>query len=130
MRSRSLLFSFLLLPGMLAAQVSKERAATADVAFKAGYAAMQRNDLTTAREKFSAVVKLVPQIEEGHSALGAVLVQLGLYPDAIAELKYALKLKPQDTAAQTNLAVAYAHSNQPQEASALFAGLNHLSSDL
>ena len=46
----------------------------ADAAFRAGYAAMSNHQLQQARDDFQAVVKLVPAIEEGHSALGAVLV--------------------------------------------------------
>src|ERR1700760_88712 len=104
----------------LLAQVSPSTAKQADAAFKAGYAALTSNDLQTAREDFQHVVKLVPQVEEGHSALGAVLLQLNLYPEAIAELKRALKLKPADAAAQTNLALAYAGSDRHAEAIPLF----------
>ena len=96
--------------------VAVEQAKQADAAFKAGYAALTNNDLQEAREDFQKVVKLVPRIEEGHSALGAVLLQLSLYPQAIAELSRALKLKPEDAAAQTNLALAYARSDRNQEA--------------
>jgi tetratricopeptide (TPR) repeat protein len=77
-------------------QVPADQVKQADTAFKAGYAALTSNDLQTAREDSQKVVKLVPQIEEGHSALGAVLLQLNLFPEAIAELKRALKLKPED----------------------------------
>src|ERR1700761_6170945 len=86
--------------------LSKDQAQEADAAFKAGYAALAQNDPATARKKFERVVKLAPHIEEGHSALGAVLLELNVYAEAIAELRYAVKLKPEDTAAQTNLAVA------------------------
>lgn len=66
----------------------------ADAAFHAGYAALSNNDLAEARVEFQKVVKLVPQIEEGHSALGAVLLHLSAYPEAMAELKTALRLEP------------------------------------
>src|SRR5580698_4265806 len=96
----------------------------ADAAFRAGYAAMSNHQLQQARDDFQTVVKLVPAIEEGHSALGAVLVQMNAYPEAIVELKQALKLKPADTSAQTNLAVAYASTGRDAEAIPLFAKLD------
>src|ERR1700761_1878166 len=106
-------------------QVPVDQVKQADAAFKAGYAAITHNDLQTAREDFQKVVKLVPQVEEGHSALGAVLLQLNLYPEAIAELKRALRLKPADAAPQTNLALAYARSDQNSEAIPIFAAMEH-----
>src|ERR1700760_1090998 len=107
----------------LLAQVSPSTAKQADAAFKAGYAALTSNDLQTAREDFQHVVKLVPQVEEGHSALGAVLLQLNLYPEAMADLTRALKPKPEDSAAETNLALAYARSDRNAEAIPLFAAM-------
>jgi protein O-GlcNAc transferase len=107
-----------------AVHTSTEKAKQADAAFRAGYAAMSSHQLQQARDDFQAVVKLVPAIEEGHSALGAVLVQMNAYPEAIPELKQALKLKPGDTSAQTNLAVAYASTGRDAEAIPLFAKLD------
>src|SRR6202035_316255 len=66
---------------------------SADAAFHAGYAAEKTGDLSTARQQFERVVQLVPDIAEGHSALGSVLVQLGQYAAAIRELTRALALK-------------------------------------
>ena len=65
---------------------------------------MKNNDFKTAEAEFEKVVRLVPQIEEGHSSLGAVLMQVGKFSQAIEELEKALALKPGDVAAQTNLA--------------------------
>jgi protein O-GlcNAc transferase len=92
----------------------------ADTAFRAGYAAMARNDLATARKDFETAVRLAPQIEEGHSALGIVLYQLGELPQAIVELEKARTTKPDDTAAVTNLALAYEQSGAPDKAIPLF----------
>jgi len=83
---------------------------SADVAFHAGYAAEKNGDLSTARQQFEKVVQLAPDIAEGHSALGSVLVQLGQYTQAIRELTRALTLKADDRSAQINLAVAYEQS--------------------
>jgi tetratricopeptide (TPR) repeat protein len=59
----------------------------ADAAFRAGYTAASNGDLAAARQQFQRAVQLAPQIEEGHSALGAVLYQQGDYNDAIRELE-------------------------------------------
>ena len=128
MRSNRELISSIALWAALAAsaqthQVPTDQVKQADTAFKAGYAALINNDLQTAREDFQKVIKLVPQVEEGHSALGAVLLQLNLYPEAITELKRALKLKPEDAAAQTNLALALAGSDRNSEALPLFTAM-------
>jgi len=42
--------------------------------YGAGNAAVKNNDWKTAEAEFEKVVRLMPQIEEGHSNLGAVMV--------------------------------------------------------
>ncbi len=106
-----------------------DTAKRADAAFHAGYAALSANDLDNARQEFEKVVALEPRIEEGHSALGAVLLQMNLYPQAIIELKTAVRLKPADVSAQTNLAMAYARSGKDALAIAIFAKLEQASHD-
>ncbi len=80
----------------------------ANQAFHAGYAALEAQHLDEARADFARVVRLAPQLPEGHMALGAVLVQLGHADQAIPELKQALALKPDDPGIRSNLAKAYA----------------------
>ncbi len=70
---------------------SADKAKEANAAFQAGYAAFSNHDLEDARRDFEKVVTLVPQVEEGHSALGAVLLHLSAYPEAISELRRALE---------------------------------------
>ncbi len=62
----------------------------------------------------------MPQIEEGHSALGAVLISLGKLPAAIQELEKAVALKPGDYSAKANLALAYQETGADQKAIVLF----------
>jgi protein O-GlcNAc transferase len=93
----------------------------ADGAYRAGVAALNSNDLKTAQEKFEAVVRLAPELEPGHSALGAVLVREGQWAAGIRELERALALKPGDDAAQLNLALAYADTGADAKAAPLFA---------
>src|SRR5271156_2153144 len=71
-------------------------------------------------------VQLAPQVEEGHSALGAVLYKLGDYAAAISELETALQLKSEDRAAQENLALAYTQGGAYQKSLPIF---EHMESD-
>src|SRR5215472_2384797 len=95
----------------------------ATAAFHAGYAAASTGDLNTARKEFQRAVQLAPQVEEGHSALGAILCKLADYPSAISELETALRLKPEDRAAQENLAQAYTQTGAYQKALPIFERL-------
>lgn len=96
----------------------------ADLEFRAGYAAVAKGDLKSAVRDFQAVVKLLPNVEEGHSALGAVLVELGRYSEAISELNRSLAMKPADSTALMNLAVAEADSGAYAKAIPLFEQLS------
>lgn len=107
----------------VAPPASSDRFRQADEAFRAGYAAASNNDLTTARAEFQKVVALVPGMEEGHSALGAVLVQMGQYARAIPELRRSLRMKPADRNAAMNLALAYAQTGANAKAIPLFQRL-------
>jgi tetratricopeptide (TPR) repeat protein len=89
---------------------TQEQLQRASAAFQAGYAAVAGGDLVKARADFEVAVQLAPQVEEGHSALGAVLYRLQAYPLAIDELGKALSLKPDDQAALANLAMSYTDS--------------------
>ncbi len=79
----------------------------ADAAFHEGFAARQAGNLELARSKFAEVVRLQPNIAEGHEALGAVLVELGKPLDGAREFEAADKIKPGDEGIETNLALAY-----------------------
>jgi protein O-GlcNAc transferase len=93
----------------------------ADADYRAGVAALNRNDLKTAQSQFEAVTRLAPSAEQGHSALGAVLLREGQWPAGIRELEKALALKPGDFSAQMNLAMAYAQSGAAAKSIPLFA---------
>src|ERR1700739_55018 len=79
----------------------------ADSAYRAGQAAISRRDLSAAQADFEQVVRLAPQAEQGHSALGAVLVSRGQMKAGIRELEKALAIQPSDGTAQMNLALAF-----------------------
>jgi protein O-GlcNAc transferase len=96
---------------------------TADSAYRAGQAALARKDLRTAQADFEQVVQLAPQAEQGHSALGAVLVSRGYTKEGIRELEKALAIKATDSTAQMNLAMAYQQLGLPEKAIPLFSRL-------
>jgi tetratricopeptide (TPR) repeat protein len=96
----------------------------ADAAFHAGLAAAQSGDLAAARDDFQKVVQLAPEVPEGHSALGSVLLQLGQAGQAIAELERALALRPEDGSAQINLAIAYEETQAYEKSLALFKAVD------
>ena len=95
----------------------------ADADYREGVSALNRNDLESARTKFEAVTRLAPSAEQGHSALGAVLVREGQWSAGILELEKALAIKPNDSAAQLNLAMVYAQTGAHAKAIPLFAKL-------
>ena len=109
------------LAGVTAAQEPSAALKQADADYRAGVTALGRDDLKTALGDFQSVVKLAPSAEQGHSALGAVLVRLGRLPEGIRELEQALKMKPADASAQLNLALAYEQTGQAAKAVPLFA---------
>ena len=88
----------------------------ADADYRAGVAALSHHDLNAALADFQKVVHLAPTAEQGHSALGAVLVQLGRTSEGIRELEKALAMKPSDSSAQLNLALAYEHTGEAAKA--------------
>lgn len=95
----------------------------ADADYREGVAALNRNDLSTAQAKFEDVTRLAPTAEQGHSALGAVLVREGQWAAGTRELEKALAIKPNDSAAQLNLAMVYAQTGAHAKAIPLFAKL-------
>jgi protein O-GlcNAc transferase len=96
----------------------------ADADYRSGLAALSHNDLNAARDEFEKVVRLAPSAEQGHSALGAVLVRLGRTSEGIRELENALAIKANDRSAQLNLALALEQSGQPAKALPWFIKLD------
>lgn len=108
-------------PAQGLAQGATDSLKQADADYREGVAALNRNDLQTAQSKFEEVVRLAPSLEQGHSALGAVLEREGQIAAAIAEFQKALTIKPGDTSAQLNLAAAYEQMGAPAKAVPLYA---------
>lgn len=108
---------------LISAQEPPTSLRQADADYREGVSALNRNDLKTAQLKFEAVTRLAPSAEQGHSALGAVLIREGEWAAGIHELEKALALKSGDTSAQMNLAIAYEHSGAAAKSIPIFARL-------
>ena len=117
---------FLAVTGMGAGHAQQPSAGlrTADADYRDGVSALNHGDLTTARRLFAEVVRLAPAAEQGHSALGAVLVRQGQLAEGIRELQKALAIKPADQSAQENLALAFLQTGSPAKALPYFARLD------
>ena len=111
------------LPNLGYCEEPSPRLKQADTDYRLGVAALSHNDLNTARQEFEKVVQLAPSAEQGHSALGAVLVRLGHTTEGIRELEKALAMKTDDSSAQLNLAIALEQSGQAAKALPWFAKL-------
>jgi tetratricopeptide (TPR) repeat protein len=119
----SALFAILALSASSAAQEASPNLKQADADYRAGVAALGHEDLKGALADFQKVVHLAPSAEQGHSALGAVLVRMGRTDEGIRELEKALSIQSTDGIAQTNLAMAYEQSGRAARALPWFARL-------
>jgi tetratricopeptide (TPR) repeat protein len=102
---------------------AQESSPQAYAAYQAGAAALSHNDLKGALVEFEKVVRLAPSLEQGHSALGTVLVRMGRTNDGIRELQKALAMKASDLSAQLSLALAYEQAGQFAKSLPVFAKL-------
>jgi tetratricopeptide (TPR) repeat protein len=96
----------LLCPAQTGAQAGTENVAAARAAMATGVAAANAGNLVEAKRQFTRTVKLMPDVAEGHAALGSVLLALGESSNAALELERAHKLAPTDPAIGLNLANA------------------------
>ena len=93
---------------------------TAKSLMQEGLTAARQGDLPRARTAFTRVVKLAPQVEAGHAALGSVLLSLHDFEASIKELAIAHRMAANDLAVDLNLARAQVALGQNDEAVALF----------
>lgn len=91
------------LASSLSAQQTPANLAAAKTAMSDGLSAMQQGNLDRAHTDFMRVVKLAPQIEPGHAALGSVLLALNQFDAALKELETAHRMSPTDLAVDLNL---------------------------
>ncbi len=80
----------------------------ADIAFRAGYAALTKGDLPAAEADFATAVHLAPRVALAHSAYGAILLQENRLPAAADELRQAETLDPNEPTAMLNLGITEA----------------------
>jgi tetratricopeptide (TPR) repeat protein len=111
-RVRALLF-LALVPGSASSQSAADTTSLAQRAFEL----QQAGDDAGAVDAYRAFLKLRPDEAGAHSNLGAVLVKLGRYDEAIGEYQTAERLLPGDPRIGLNLALAYQKSARLLEAS-------------
>lgn len=75
--------------------------------FAAAQQAQQRGDYATAESEYRAILTIAPDFAEVHMNLGLVYQLENRTPDAMAEFRYALKLKPTLAGANFFLGVDY-----------------------
>jgi tetratricopeptide (TPR) repeat protein len=121
--AKAALLTVIALSGSAFAQEPSAALRKADASYRAGQAALVQKDLVAAQADFEQVVQLAPEAEQGHSALGAVLVSSGHTKEGIRELEKALAIKATDSSAQMNLAMAYEQIGSPERAIPLFSKL-------
>ncbi len=96
---------------------------TAMAAYRQGQAALSRKDLLAAQHAFEQALRLAPHFEQGHAALGMVLLQLGRAGNAVPELEAARALNRADLNVSLNLGIAYQQAGRSREAVPLFASV-------
>lgn len=113
-----------LLVGLEAGAISLEaqQGGGAAAAMKEGIAAAERSDLPEAQRAFARAVKLAPEIEVGHAALGSVLLAEGDLKAALRELQQAHRMNDADVSATLNLARVESGLGEAKAAVALFEG--------
>jgi tetratricopeptide (TPR) repeat protein len=112
-RAKALLSLLVLLPTVAYPQAADDPMAIARRAWQL----QQSGDDVAAVEAYRAFLKLRPHEAGAHSNLGALLVKLGRYDEAISEYQTAERLLPADPRIGMNLALAYRKSGRLLEAS-------------
>src|SRR5438552_1724148 len=74
-----------------------------------GVLLLGQGNLSGAREKFRAAIKLRPAFTEAHVNLGTALLESGDLDGALDEFRIAAKLRPQSAKAHLGLATALRH---------------------
>jgi tetratricopeptide (TPR) repeat protein len=110
---KTLLFLSVLIPAVAYPQAADDPMAIARRAWQL----QQSGDDVAAVEAYRAFLKLRPNEAGAHSNLGALLVKLGRYDEAISEYQTAERLLPADPRIGMNLALAYRKSGRLLEAS-------------
>ncbi len=95
------------------AQAATEALKQADAKYRAGTAALARNDLQEAQKDFAEVVRLSPRSWQGHSSLGGALLRMGRAKESVPEFERTLVLMPGESSAQLNLAIAEEQLGEP-----------------
>jgi tetratricopeptide (TPR) repeat protein len=92
------------------AQAAKGPEAPVQELFSQGVDALNQGNAQLAQEKFTAALKLDPELPEAYINRGIALRRLGQYVEAVEDFDQALKLAPKSPEALYNRALAYSLS--------------------
>lgn len=95
--------------------------ANAGAHYVLGEIARQTNNLTDAVDHFTKATKFDPAFADAYLGLGTSLLAEKKYPEAVAPLETAVKLRPGNPAGHYNLATAYARTGRREDAQREFA---------
>lgn len=92
--------------------------------FRSAVEAQRQGDDALAVSKYQELIKLRPDVVEAHANLGAALVHLRRFDEAIAEYERALALAPDQKQIRANLALAYYKAGRIERAATEFESLH------
>lgn len=92
--------------------------------WNAGVAAFQAGDMSKAATEFQAIVQAQPEWPGGHKMLGLTYLKMKKGKDAVASLKRAYELSPDDPSVQIYLGEAYIATGRYSDAAAFLSKVN------
>jgi tetratricopeptide (TPR) repeat protein len=101
------LAALLLLFAGLAAGAASAQSSSPEQIFRDAVEAQQRGDDALAIRKYQELLRLHPEVIEARANLGAALVRLGRFDEAIAQYRAALAKNESNSTLRFNLALAY-----------------------
>src|SRR5689334_15760235 len=108
---------------LLAAGAANAQPSSPDQLFRDAVAAQQKGDDALAIRKYQELLKLHPEVIEARANLGAVLVKLRRFDEAIDQYRAALAKNADNSALRLNLALAYYKKGSLRDAAEQFSAL-------
>lgn len=114
----ALLLVFMGVPGSSRAQASADNEVTPEVQalYSQAKAAQARGDVTTATQKYQAILKRAPHLAAAYNNLGMLYFNQSDYPQAAAVLERGLKLNPHMITASAMLGLSYFEMGESDKA--------------
>jgi tetratricopeptide (TPR) repeat protein len=114
---------------LLAAGAATSQSSSPEQLFRDAVAAQQKGDDALTVRKYQELLKLHPEVIEARANLGAALVKLGRFDEAIEQYRAALAKNAGNSALRFNLALAYYKKGALREAVEQFDALHRADPD-